>query len=241
MEPRAALYELAATLFSFPPTQEILISAQQQVSGYEERLDFWDDCVLVAEVRGLSKALMEGRSEADLRTDHNRLFLRTSLNGAYAAESAFRNPMLGGSITTDLSAVYASCGFHIAGWFAGPDDHVAVQCLFMSLMGGNFIAMARDTRLNPSAYVSHLERQHGFLTRHLLQWIPLWEQHVRERGMTNLYRTAGGLTRILVETDRKKLIDYVKLIQGCGYNNYYRDRCARAHLQESGLPEPCLS
>lgn len=231
MEPRTALYKLAATLFSFPPSGETLASLQKQLSKYPEQLEFWDDSILAASTKSLIRALEQSRAEADVRSDHSRLFTGTGTDEKYASESAFRDPLRSGLIAQDVSSTYASFGFHKAGWFSGPDDHVAMECLFMSLMGRNFVTMAQEMVVNPSAYISHLERQHGFVSEHMIQWIPSWERQVRRCGITRLYRTAAELTRTLVETDQKKLIDYVKLIQGCGYNNYHKDRLKRIQRQ----------
>jgi TorA maturation chaperone TorD len=224
MEPRVALYEAAAALFSYSPSRETLTSINRQLSGYKERMEFWDDSLLVSAAEGLSKALMKEEPEGDLRIDYKNLFMNTGPNAMWPSESAFLDPKLCGVNTSRLSAAYALYGFQKASWFSGPDDHVAIECLFMSLMGRNFVTMAQEMILNPSVYVDHLERQYDFLVNHLLQWIPLWERRVRDRGTTCLYRAAAHLTRVLVETDRKKLVDYVKLIQGCGYNNYHRNR-----------------
>ena len=46
MEPRAALYEIAATLFSFPPGGETFGSLRKQLSEYPEQLDFWNAWLL---------------------------------------------------------------------------------------------------------------------------------------------------------------------------------------------------
>jgi TorA maturation chaperone TorD len=241
MEPRSALYEMLATLFSYPPAPETLLSIQQQLVGYEERLGFWDEAILSATAKGMAKAISQSPSPSELRADHDRLFMWTSQDGFWAAESAFRNPMLCASIARNVSAEYAASGFHRASWFSGPDDHVAVECLFMASMGRNFITMAQDMIVNPSVYVSHLERQHGFLSEHLFQWIPSWQEHVRSRGKTRLYRAAARLTGRLVETDHRKLIEYIKLIRAGGYNNYYRDRYAKPHVQEPCLQEKSLA
>jgi TorA maturation chaperone TorD len=235
-EPRAVLYEVTATLFSFPPAQETLPSLQQQVAAQEEQMDFWDDEVVASAAKELCLALSAGEDLADLRADHQRLFLWTTKDGTWASERNFTDPASRRSVARDVSSAYAEAGFHKASWFTGPDDHVALECLFMASMSRSFITMAQDMAMNPSTYVTHLERQHGFLAHHMLQWIPPWDEHVRAHGETRLYRAAARLTRRLVETDHKKLPNYVKLIRGCGYGNCRGT--GFASIPEWGKPRP---
>jgi TorA-specific chaperone len=104
---------------------------------------------------------------------------------------------------------YARYGFIKDETFHEPDDHIAVEFAFMSVMGWNFFEMIREGGTESSGYRSHLEPQLNFLTEHLMKWVPAWATHVREResSETDFYWALAKFSQTLVEADHRLLRD----------------------------------
>jgi len=92
----------------------------------------------------------------------------------------------------------------------------------MSVLGCNFIEMARREGMGSAQCHKQLELQLHFLTEHLMKWIPDWANQVRDFSETDFYRALAGLTQTWIEADQRLLINSLHTHQNSSEDNLHR-------------------
>jgi TorA maturation chaperone TorD len=100
---------------------------------------------------------------------------------------------------------YARHGFAKDASFHEPDDHIAVECAFMSVLCSHFVETVRREGIEAAPCQKQLGVQLQFLTEHLMKWIPDWANEVQDFAETDFYRALAGLTKTWVEADQRFL------------------------------------
>jgi TorA maturation chaperone TorD len=211
-EVRASLYGLLAKCLFSEPSSETLKEVEEQLSSLREKIAVWDEPELEASFQDFLHALAQSNRE-NLAVDYTSLFLGGKEGSICPSESSYVEKIVYGQSTLKVIEFYAQYGFIKDETFHEPDDHIAVEFAFMSVMGWNFVEMIRGGRMESSDYRNHLEPQLHFLTGHLLKWVPAWATHVRESSETDFYRTLAKLSQTLVEADCQLLRDTLRIIQ----------------------------
>ena len=211
-EVRASLYGLLAKCLFSEPSSEILKEVEKQLSSFREQIAIWDEPELRASFQNFLNAFAQSNPE-NLAVDYATLFLGGKEGSSCPSESSYLEKIVYGQSTLKVIEFYAQHGFVKDETFREPDDHIAVECAFMSVMGWNFVEMIRGGRMESSDYRNHLEPQLNFLTDHLMEWVPAWATHVRESSETDFYRTLVALAQACMEADYQLLRDTLRIIQ----------------------------
>lgn len=211
-EVRASLYGLLAKCLFSEPSSEILKEVEEQLSSLREKIAIWDEPELRASFQNLLNALAQSNPE-NLAVDYAGLFLGGKEGSICPSESSYLEKIVYGQSTLKVIEFYAQHGFIKDETFHEPDDHIAVECAFMSVMGWSFVEMIRGGRMESSHYQNHLEPQLNFLTDHLMKWVPVLATYVRESSETDFYRTLAKFSQTLVEADCRLLRDVLRIVQ----------------------------
>ena len=203
---RASLYGLLATFLYSEPSSETLEKARRQLGLIKEMITLWDEPALTASVQNLLNALTRSTPE-NLAVDYTGLFLGGKEDLICPSESSYLEKKVYGEATLKVMEFYGKQGFVKDDSFHEPDDHIAVECVFMSVLGWNLIEMAQKEGMDAPQCQKHLELQLDFLKGHLLNWIPAWAKQVQDFSETNFYRAIAHLTQILVEADQRLLVN----------------------------------
>lgn len=198
-EVRASLYGLLAKCLFSEPSLETLREVEE-VSSLREKIATWDEPQLRTSFQDFVNALAESNPEK-LAVDYTGLFLGGKEGSICPSESSYVEKIVYGQSTLKVIEFYAQYGFIKDETFHEPDDHIAVEFAFMSVMGWDFVKLLREGKTESSHYRSDLEAQLNFLTDHLMKWVPAWATHVSESSETDFYRTLAKFSQTLVETD----------------------------------------
>jgi TorA maturation chaperone TorD len=205
-EVRASLYGLLAKCLFSEPSLETLREIEGQVSSLREKIAIWDEPELKAGFRNFLNALARSNSEK-LAVDYAGLFLGGKEGSICPSESSYVEQIVYGQSTLKVIEFYAQYDFIKDETFHEPDDHIAVEFAFMSVMGRNFVEMIRERVRGSFHYRRHLEPQLNFLIDHLMKWVPAWAIRVTESSETDFYRALAKFSQALVEADHRLLRD----------------------------------
>lgn len=126
----------------------------------------------------------------------------------FPCESAYFPPDVTGWVLAELDGEYGRAGCKVAPAFGEPPDHVAVELDFMSFLCGQEAEAWRHKRRG--AAVERLDREAGFLERHLGRWIPVLARRVADRGDSAFYALATDCARTFVAHD----LELVRALRG---------------------------
>jgi TorA maturation chaperone TorD len=208
---RASLYGLLAKCLFSEPSLGTLREVEEQVSSLREKIAIWDEPELKTSFQDFLHALAQSNPEK-LAVDYAGLFLGGKEGSMCPSESSYLEKIIYGQITLKVIEFYAQHGFIKDETFHEPDDHIAVEFAFMSVMGWNFVEMIQGGGMESSDYRNHLEPQLNFLADHLMKWVPAWATQVRGSSETDFYRTLVALAQACMEADCRLLRDTLRII-----------------------------
>jgi TorA-specific chaperone len=209
-ELRAFLYGLLAKCLFSEPSLETLREVEEEVSSMREKIAIWDEPQLKTGFQNFLKALAQSKQEK-LAVDYAGLFLGGKEGSICPSESSYVEKIVYGQSTLQVIEFYSQYGFVKDETFHEPDDHIAVEFAFMSVMAWSFVKLIREGRTKSSRYRNYLETQLSFLTDHLMKWAPAWADYVRESSETDFYRTLAKFSQALVEADHQLLRDLLSI------------------------------
>lgn len=118
-------------------------------------------------------------------------------------ESVWREDRLVGEATLAVLDAYQQAGFAEIDVTVGPQDHLAVELKFMSLLAlREQQAWLTASRIAAEARVI---QQRDFLDRHLLIWVPPWVARIVRDSREPFYRHLAELIGAFLKVDRKHL------------------------------------
>jgi len=130
-----------------------------------------------------------------LAGDYFRLFAVTGLPLAPARasiylkhEDKYRNGAL------NITEFYNSYGWHLKPRGESPDDHLGVELLFLTKLIDKYLQLDDDP-----CRVEMKKEIRLFIDRHLLSWIPLWNEDIQEYARTYCYKGIGTLIHASIE------------------------------------------
>lgn len=142
-----------------------------------------------------------------LSIEYTRLFsgMQEGIGPPPPFESVWRESRLMGESTVAVIDAYQSAGFADIDLSAGPQDHLAVELKFISLLAlremGAWQAGDEDTAIN------RLGQQHDFLERHLAAWAPQWAKAVAEQAHEPLFHALAGLVEASLAQAMHELVE----------------------------------
>lgn len=201
---RAAVYQLLATAFLEPPSEERL-----------EQLRAPEVLAELGELLG-SGTLEPLRSAPpddirEVRQEFNDLF-KVPL-GKYVPpyEAVHRDSrdiegvptrgLLMGPSTVDVRRLYEAAGAELG--LSELSDHIGVELAFLAFLCDREKAAYADG--NVEAAENYRAYQRGFLQEHLLEWIPAYCETVRQRSSTSYFRVLAAMTPELCRRDLAEL------------------------------------
>lgn len=211
-EVRASLYGLLAKCLYSEPSLEILGQVEAEASSLREKIGIWDEPQLKTGFQNFLNALAQSNPE-HLAVDYASLFLGGKEGSICPSESSYVEKIVYGQSTLHVIEFYSQHGFIKDETFHEPDDHIAVEFAFMSVMGWSLVEMIREGRTESPHYRNQLGPQLNFLTDHLMKWVPAWATQVSESSETDFYRTLAKFSQTLVEGDCQLLRDALSITQ----------------------------
>jgi len=156
---------------------------------------------VLAKLEELTEVLVGlGRDEAaELAAQREFVLLFLLPTGVQPYESVYRDPerMLKGTSWSEVRAFYRRCGLAVAEDEHHPEDHIASELAFMSLLSSGFAPETVDLR----------HEQRAFLQEHLLTWVPELVSRISQHPKADFYRRVGDLLSSWVECERGWLSD----------------------------------
>jgi TorA maturation chaperone TorD len=202
---RSSLYELLSVSTYREPSVDTLKELQKRLTALKQLSSLWPEKVLWSQVQDLLESIFQENTE-ELAVDYAGLFLSGRDGSICPSESSYLDRMVYGPRTIQVMDLYAKDGFIKENSFTEPDDHIAVECAFMGLLGNKLAATISDEGLDSDEARDSLERQITFLTEHFLKWVPIWADQVEKRAEASFYRAVARLARTLAESDQRFLM-----------------------------------
>ncbi|TWH45086.1 molecular chaperone [Sporomusa sp. KB1] len=146
----------------------------------------------------------------DLAVDYARVFLGAGIVGneaAYPYESVYTSPkrLIMQEARDQVMAAYRAKGLTKVETQDVPEDHIALELEFMAyLCRGTQQALDTDDWAAVSVYI---EEQLGFLTKHLLNWVPALCADIEKYAGTDFYKALAKVTTGYLRLERNILED----------------------------------
>jgi putative dimethyl sulfoxide reductase chaperone len=199
----------AGTMIMFDPSQECIN-------------DFWTKGILktlpvtshnpkfVKAASLLHQSVGDQNSNIEtMKIDFETLFNNTSKPLAPPYESAFNGSgfSLAEKRRPEVSDFYNSYGWESKFKNKIADDHLGIELLFLTLLIEKYLEF--DDEVCNAEMRNEIQR---FINKHLLSWIPLWDDHIQNSAITLSYKGISALVLACVED----LFD----IMGGDYSSY---------------------
>ncbi len=203
---RSANYGLLSRLFRKEVDEELLEELHNQhyrVSTGNASIDEGN--------RLLATALsgMWENTVTELAADYMRTFFGHGYSGhaaAYPFESVYTSDkhLLMASARDEVLALYRAAGLEKDESWKEGEDHLALELEYMQILAERTEKALADEGID--ATIPLLRKQQNFLDDHLLQWVPLLTEEIKEFAWTDFYKALGYLTEGTLEVD-KELLD----------------------------------
>lgn len=149
-------------------------------------------------LRSWSAGHRDGMSDEqfqDLKVDYTRLFIGVDgvLAPPWESVHLSRERLLFQEQTIQVRHWYLRHGLEVIEQAREPDDHVGLELSFLGHLARLGIAALEAD--NEEEFNVLLDAQRGFMTEHMLRWLPLWSGQVSRHARTELFRGLGLLTR----------------------------------------------
>lgn len=234
---RAAFYLLLSRAFSREPDRETLNRVEQALGGLMEAwelmgIPFDPDIqegrtLLATFLSGLRQGDFDGKIE-QLAREYASLFLGVGPKTVSLCESVYRSAsgLLSQSALFEVQQAYRETGVAKSDRYHEPDDHVAVELDYMARLCEMTQEAGRQERAQA---LRLLTLQQAFLEAHLLQWIPLFSQHLIAAAPSGFYRAMAHLLKGYIGIDRR-LID--SMTQELNVNHTPRSEKRRKEMKQ---------
>jgi TorA maturation chaperone TorD len=124
----------------------------------------------------------------ELQVDYTNLFTGMRKWPVAPWESVYFNDerLVFQAQTMDVRAWYRRYGLEVNKLHQEPDDHIGLELIFMAHLAQ--LGLAALEAGDDQAFEQTIEAQRGFLSKHLLLWVPLWCEQMLEYARTDFYR-----------------------------------------------------
>jgi TorA maturation chaperone TorD len=137
----------------------------------------------------------KGTAFEAVRADYTRLFIGIDAIPAPLWESVHFNDerMVFQEQTMQVRAWYRKFGLQVENYQHEPDDHVGLEMAFISHLAK--LGLEALEANNQEALIGSLDAQRGFLSEHMLKWIPGWCDQVEKKASTDFFRGMACVIR----------------------------------------------
>lgn len=139
-----------------------------------------------------------GAGNTDLEETYLELFVVNQK--VPLCESSFVSPGAPAMTMAILEQEYRGAGLSVASSFKEPPDHAAVELEFMSLLCDEEAKAWMSRSVNFS--VARIEKEAGFLDRHLSRWFPALAEEVGIWAADTFYASVTRAAHAIIEHDR---------------------------------------
>ena len=199
---RAYVYCILACLYRQEPDREVLaaISEQQQLSCLFEDVNGLLPVAAELEADIAAHTLEIGAYQEQLREDYNRLFVGPGPLLAPPWDSVYRSKerLLFGEHTLAVRAFYQSYGLKAVKQQQEPEDHIALELEFVG-----WLCQQAANASSAEEASGFIEGHKEFLVRHLLEWIPAFNEAVRKGSRTVFYDRLPVLTQAWLDYEKE--------------------------------------
>jgi len=201
-EQRSKIYWLLSAFFLDAPTAEGLLELRSQLSARPRTPDEDIEPLLDEFQLALGTELDVANLASELRIEYTRLFhgIKAGQGLAPPYESVHRESRLIGELTKAVVDAYADAGYEDIHASAGPQDHLGVELRFLSLLC--FDESRNWSGGEVDAARSSWARQADFLSRHVLQWIPVYCDALERESTARYFEIVARLTRHTLDREK---------------------------------------
>lgn len=190
---RSCVYLSLARLYRQEPDQEVLqaISEQRGLACLFEEMNSVLPIVAEMESDISANAYEAGAYQEQLSEDYNRLFTGPGPLVAPPWESVYRSKerLIFGEQTLAVRAFYHSFGLKATKQAQEPEDHIALEFEFLG-----WLCQQAAKASSPLEAQPFLTGQRDFFAGHVLEWVPVFCEDVRQGSETVFYRSLAQLT-----------------------------------------------
>jgi TorA maturation chaperone TorD len=198
---RSRAYWFVGQIFATRPDRPFLEDLRQRLAGSEDAMSGLQEMHAALDLPDLDAAAER------LAREHLRLFggLDNAKGPPPPYESVYREGRLMGATTQGVLADYADAGIGNPAPEVAPGDHIVAEFKFMALLCHNELsAWERNDR---DAAETAWQRQHRFLHRHLLRWVPAYSRRLREEARELFYAESANVAERVLAEDQATLDD----------------------------------
>jgi TorA maturation chaperone TorD len=130
----------------------------------------------------------------ELQNDYRRLFPLNSHSLVPVRESLYTGNGEGKGLREDVTEFYNSYGWSSKLRSKENDDHLSIEILFLTRMIEKYLDLDDEPCRREMA--REIRR---FISKHLLSWIPDWNEKVQENATTLCYKGIGTLIYACIE------------------------------------------
>ncbi len=201
-ENRRLTYAFLSHVYAREVTQEFLnklLSVYQKSDGSDET----STLNIVADgLKGSDLA----KVEEELAVDYCGLFLMGE-KSIPPYESAQLSPdgSLANYVRDEIIAEYRKEGLNKIEGFTEPEDHIAIEFEFMSLLCQKTIDSIKANDMEKA--FSYLQKQKSFFDNHLNKWIPDFCSKIENMTETDFYKGMARFTQEYLDVERETLDD----------------------------------
>lgn len=215
IEDRTQFYTMLSKLYAWPLEQgeidSIDVDALKQLSAAEENELMADG---LNDIYRFLRRKNTGTRQV-LNADYTRVFLgRTAYEGLtaqpYASLFLSVEPHLMGEERMVVNQIYKKNQIKLSSGIDIPEDHLAFECEFMTIIGNRCVQMLEEE--NSKASLEQLEIQLMFVQDHILNWFDRFFALSNKLIETRFYRGVLKLSKGFFESEPKtieKLIEDV--------------------------------
>ena len=214
---RAAFYGYFSKIFREPVKEDFIGLTEQFLPHFERLAEFTDTDRTQKAIDGIKKYITAEKSltnKDEYLDDLNRQFTSTYLLGRTSvptSASVYLSPdkLLKGDAWEKVCKVYRARGFKMPESFNEPEDHIAMELLYLKKLSDLMIDLIDRSETDKTEEI--LKEQKTFIEEHMLTWIPYFAELTDKQSrasslygpaaivMTEFLRYDSGLTDELLD------------------------------------------
>lgn len=150
----------------------------------------------LSEVEKISKGTLES-----IEFEYNRLFVGPGRLVAPPYESVYRTEhrIVMGDTTLAVRNAYHEIGFRMARETREPDDHIAAELTYLSLLQSRCLEALEEREIQEVRRLIRAEQ--AFLHGHLLIWVAEFCRMIQEGTRSAFFKALAGVTPLILQND----------------------------------------
>jgi TorA maturation chaperone TorD len=177
-----------------------------QISGVADEEGFR---LLSSYLKSLAGRDLE-KVKLELAVEYAALFLGLRGGVYHPSESAYRTSthFIMQQPRDDVMMTYLKAGVSKASNFPEPEDHIAMELLFMAHLCGKTADALQGAQKAEARDL--LETQKDFLNNHILIWVPQFTRDIVKVAQLDFYKGVAEITNAFIATDKEAVADLIQ-------------------------------